>query len=132
MFIQKEEWLQALREIFSLIDFAARSILNKIEIIKLNHQLEQLSITDTLTGAFNRRQLMVMLAHEIELFQRYGHPFSLILLDIDHFKNVNDTFCHQYGDEVLVKISKLVKKELRSSDSFFQYGGKNLSFSFQI
>jgi diguanylate cyclase (GGDEF)-like protein len=89
-----------------------------------NDELTYLASRDELTGILNRRALMARLHEEWALSFRYGTPMSLIMLDIDHFKQVNDRFGHQVGDEVLVRFTTLVQKELRVNDLFARYGGE--------
>ena len=123
--VLKEEWTNALREVVSLIDYAIKSIVIKIEKDELTQELKQLSTTDPLTGIFNRRQLIKVLANEEKVIERYGGYFSLIMFDIDHFKMINDTYGHPYGDYVLREISQVIlKHELRASDLLFRYGGE--------
>jgi len=89
-----------------------------------NELLRELSNTDHLTGLFNRRYLMEALAKEVQRNLRKGGDLSLIILDIDHFKQVNDTYGHQQGDSVLQKVALLLKKELRAYDTAARYGGE--------
>ena len=84
---------------------------------------EKLVITDDLTGIYNRRYLMHRLKEEVKRVKRYNYYFSILLFDIDYFKNVNDTFGHLAGDEVLKKITKIVEKQIREVDIFARYGG---------
>ena len=86
--------------------------------------LLQLSITDPLTGIFNRRQLFVLGENAFEQAIRYEHPLSILMLDVDHFKQVNDTYGHQKGDEVLVSLANIVKEKTRKADIFGRYGGE--------
>ncbi len=83
-----------------------------------------LSIIDGLTGAFNRRYLEDTLKKDFDKFVRYNHKFSIIMMDIDHFKRINDTYGHQAGDEVLKHLVKTVKKSIRTSDIIARYGGE--------
>jgi len=89
-----------------------------------NERLLELSNTDHLTGLFNRRYLMDILDKELQRCIRKSGCLSLIILDIDHFKKVNDTFGHQQGDEVLKIVSKALQKELRNYDIAARYGGE--------
>ena len=89
-----------------------------------NKELERLSRTDALTGASNRVQIDEILAYEIQRAERSGHYFSVIVLDIDHFKQINDTWGHQIGDRVLIRISQLVRQQIRKSDTFGRWGGE--------
>ncbi|MBN1354974.1 diguanylate cyclase [bacterium] len=90
-------------------------------------QLEQLSITDELTGIFNRRYFFRMLDTEWERAERYGRPLSLILFDIDHFKKINDTYGHAAGDEVLRRIAGKMNEILRDSDTLARFGGEEFT-----
>lgn len=89
-----------------------------------NLELEQFSITDSLTGLYNRHKLDMHLVREKERSDRYNHVFSLVILDIDHFKSINDRFGHQAGDEVLRQVGALIKKSIRSSDIPGRWGGE--------
>lgn len=89
-----------------------------------NELLLELSNTDYLTGLFNRRYLMDMLDKEFQRTLRKGGQLSLIILDIDHFKSVNDTYGHLQGDIVLQKVAVHLQKELRSYDIAARYGGE--------
>ncbi len=87
-------------------------------------QLERIALNDHLTGIENRYSLERFLDGEIERQDRYLEPLSLIMLDIDRFKEVNDTWGHASGDFVLVRIANLVKSEIRSIDRVFRWGGE--------
>lgn len=89
-----------------------------------NEENLRLSITDALTGVFNRRYLMDQLQRELERAQRYQHPISLLLCDVDHFKRINDTHGHQTGDEVLISFAQSLHASLRDSDWIARYGGE--------
>jgi len=89
-----------------------------------NKTLERLSITDPLTGLYNRGKLDEEILNEIARAERYGHQFGVMLLDIDYFKEVNDTHGHQVGDEVLVTIAKILKKQTRVNDIIGRWGGE--------
>ncbi len=91
---------------------------------KRTHELEQLSVTDQLTKLYNRRKIDKILATEIEQARRYDHSFSLILIDIDHFKKINDNYGHQSGDHVLQAISKLFLSNIRKTDMVGRWGGE--------
>ncbi len=82
------------------------------------------AFTDELTGLYNRAFFNEVIKREINLFQREGAEFCLIMLDIDFFKKVNDTYGHQMGDEILKKLSMIVKKHIRESDIFARWGGE--------
>jgi diguanylate cyclase (GGDEF)-like protein len=79
---------------------------------------------DELTGAYNRRHLLEIMAHERERAERHGHPFSLCILDIDHFKAINDNYGHATGDVVLRELARRIGAELRSRDRLGRWGGE--------
>ncbi len=87
-------------------------------------ELEERSITDQLTGLYNRRHLELALATECERARRHGHPVSLLLLDIDHFKAYNDSHGHLAGDEVLRRVGQLLRETVRAGDCAARYGGE--------
>lgn len=90
----------------------------------LNKELARLSVTDRLTGLFNRMKLDEALALETQRAQRTGQPFSLIMVDVDHFKLVNDTHGHQTGDRVLVEVAHLLRDGTREIDLVGRWGGE--------
>ncbi len=87
-------------------------------------QLEKLATTDALTAAYNRRKLNELTLAELERVRRYGRPLSLFILDIDHFKRVNDTYGHEAGDQVLVTLAGLLRAGIRATDSLARWGGE--------
>jgi diguanylate cyclase (GGDEF)-like protein len=87
-------------------------------------KMRELSETDELTNIFNRRKFNKTIANQISKFKNDNHIFSLILMDIDHFKNINDTYGHPVGDEVLKSLSHIVQNEIRKDDIFARYGGE--------
>lgn len=92
-----------------------------------NRLLEELSNTDALTQLANRRQLMSILAQEFQRSQRAKHPLSLIMVDIDHFKSINDTFGHQQGDVVLKTVAGTLRSALREYDLASRFGGEEFA-----
>lgn len=109
----------------------------KIELEKVNKVLnyekekyEHLAMTDPLTGLYNRAFLIEVLNNKINEFNRYGRNFSVMLVDLDRFKLVNDKFGHMAGDEVLKKISNVFVSECRSSDIVARYGGEEFMLVF--
>jgi diguanylate cyclase (GGDEF)-like protein len=88
--------------------------------------LEQENITDPLIGIYNRRYLERRLEQEIQIARRHSLPLAVLMLDIDHFKRVNDTFGHPVGDQVLSYLGKLVLGAVRESDIVCRYGGEEL------
>ena len=87
-------------------------------------ELEQLASTDKLTGLWNRRRLEDCVRREMERFERYQHPLSLLLFDIDCFKAINDRYGHASGDEVLQRVTALLQGGLRGADSLARWGGE--------
>jgi diguanylate cyclase (GGDEF)-like protein len=94
------------------------------ELALKNQELERLAIHDRLTGLYNRRKLDESLDQEIERAARYNRPLSVIMLDLDHFKKVNDTCGHPAGDAVLVEAAVRLKKALRANDTVGRWGGE--------
>jgi diguanylate cyclase (GGDEF)-like protein len=92
-----------------------------------NQQLKELSQTDALTGLANRRHLMDILATEFERSRRNDVHFSLLMIDLDHFKKVNDTYGHQEGDVVLRSLAELMLCHLRQYDTAARFGGEEFS-----
>jgi diguanylate cyclase (GGDEF)-like protein len=90
-------------------------------------ELERLSVTDGLTGLFNRRYFNTRLHQEFQRAQRYSDPVSLMMLDIDHFKKVNDTYGHPFGDVVLKGTAELVRASVRDPDICARYGGEEFA-----
>lgn len=91
---------------------------------KANELLLTMSNTDHLTGLYNRRFLEEALAREFQRAQRRRNNLSVLILDIDHFKRINDTYGHQRGDSVLCKVASLFRKELRDYDTAARFGGE--------
>ena len=94
------------------------------ELREVVESLEQLASTDRLTNAWNRRRFEEAVESEVHRFHRYGHPISLMMLDIDHFKKVNDTYGHQEGDRVLKQVAECIFATIRKSDSLTRWGGE--------
>ena len=103
------------------------AVVNSIDVTKMKEmedQLKLLSQTDPLTQTFNRVKFHDSLAREINRAKRYETELTLIMFDIDHFKHINDTHGHDVGDDVLVKLTKLVKTCIRETDIFARWGGE--------
>ncbi|MFJ7736866.1 sensor domain-containing diguanylate cyclase [Lysinibacillus sp. NPDC097287] len=94
------------------------------ELMDMNAILIELSVTDKLTGLKNRRFFQDKLEENITLYRETGKTFSLLILDIDHFKKVNDTYGHQVGDEVLIQLASVLKTQTREADIAARYGGE--------
>jgi two-component system, cell cycle response regulator len=97
------------------------------ELFRVNQKLEQMAITDGLTGCYNRRYLMQQLEHEVLLNMRYRIPFTIFLFDIDHFKQINDRYGHLVGDEVIRSTADIVRTKLRRTDILARYGGEEFT-----
>jgi diguanylate cyclase (GGDEF)-like protein len=97
------------------------------ELVKANKMLEELSVTDGLTGLHNYRYLMRVLDTEYKRARRYNHRFALLMLDIDRFKDVNDHFGHPCGDFILQEVGRLLKDGVRNTDVVTRYGGDEMA-----
>ena len=94
---------------------------------RLYEQTEKLATTDGLTGLLNRRTMNVQLAARLREAQRYGRPLAFLLLDVDHFKKVNDTWGHPAGDAVLKGVARTAQKQARDTDLVARYGGEEMA-----
>jgi diguanylate cyclase (GGDEF)-like protein/PAS domain S-box-containing protein len=107
-----------------LVETIAQQTSIAIDNAKLFEKMQEMAITDSLTGLYNRRYFYMLLDNEIERAKRYQSPLSLIMIDIDHFKLMNDKFGHLAGDEILKSVSGMCKKLLRHIDNMFRIGGE--------
>ena len=98
-------------------------VIERNMLLKRSDDLEKLSITDPLTGIYNRRYLNSRLTEEITRYNRYKHPFSFMILDLDKFKLFNDTYGHLAGDTLIKDLAKLVEGSLRTVDIAARFGG---------
>ena len=92
--------------------------------IRQNRLLKNLSQTDSLSGLYNRRFMNQKLEEEISKYKRYKTPFSLLLIDIDYFKKINDTYGHDKGDLIIKQISSLIQQNIRNTDISARWGGE--------
>ncbi|CAK0746091.1 NitT/TauT family transport system substrate-binding protein [Gammaproteobacteria bacterium] len=97
---------------------------NLAQIQELHHQLQEQAIRDPLTGLYNRRYLDETLDRELARAKRDGYPVSVCMIDLDHFKLVNDTYGHKAGDEVLKSLGALLRSDAREGDIPCRYGGE--------
>jgi diguanylate cyclase (GGDEF)-like protein len=97
------------------------------ELRTLSERLQGLSATDALTAIANRRTFDERLAVEVARSNRYGAPLSLVMIDLDHFKELNDRFGHPAGDEVLKRVAVLIDREKRLGDVVARYGGEEFA-----
>jgi diguanylate cyclase (GGDEF)-like protein len=95
-----------------------------MENVQLHEEAQRLSITDGLTGVWNRRYFQMQFRQVLATSLRFGRSFSVLMLDLDHFKEVNDTYGHQRGDAILIEFAQRVKRTLREVDTFARYGGE--------
>ncbi|HIJ37061.1 MAG TPA: diguanylate cyclase [Deltaproteobacteria bacterium] len=118
-------------ELMARLKTATRILELEESLKKANEEIRLLSITDALTGCFNRAYMDETLPKEVKRSLRYGHPLSLIMGDIDHFKKVNDTYGHQAGDEILRRFVACLKNEIRQEiDWIARYGGEEFLLIF--
>jgi diguanylate cyclase (GGDEF)-like protein len=110
----------------SLIDGLLLQGASAIQAAQLHAEVEEISHKDALTGLANRRQFDTDLAAEVERAHRYDRPLVLIMMDLDHFKRINDAYGHQRGDEVLQDVAGLLTTDLREIDTAYRYGGEEL------
>jgi diguanylate cyclase (GGDEF)-like protein len=102
-----------------LCDYAAIAIQN----VRAVERIQELTIIDDCTGLFNSRHLFSVTENELERSRRFNLPFSLIFIDLDHFKRVNDLYGHLTGSRLLAEIAHTIKHNVRGVDSAFRYGG---------
>ena len=95
--------------------------------VRLEGELKKLATTDTLTGIDNRHQFFLRAAQELKRAKRYGHPLTVLMIDIDYFKSINDTHGHQAGDVVLKALAALTLNTLRETDVFGRIGGEEFA-----
>lgn len=98
--------------------------LRNAQLDEVNQELNTLAIHDELTGLYNRHFITGQLAQQMDLFERYNTACTLVMIDIDHFKQVNDRHGHVAGDNVLVAFSRRIEAQLRQGDIFARYGGE--------
>jgi diguanylate cyclase (GGDEF)-like protein len=97
------------------------------DIVKNARELERLATTDGMTGIYNRRHFLALADHEWSRARRYGRPVSFLMVDIDYFKAVNDTFGHQVGDEMIVHLANLAHGCKRDTDVLARIGGEEFA-----
>jgi diguanylate cyclase (GGDEF)-like protein len=124
-----EQKLRFFRLVFVVFGVNIAALLLVIWVVRYHvaGRLEHYAHYDVLTGAYNKNTFNDLIDREIERRKRSGNPFSIITLDIDHFKSVNDTYGHKSGDKVLQEISRVVKKLVRRYDLFCRTGGEEFT-----
>ena len=115
------------REAEELLEYLAGQAVVSIENASLHEAVERQAVTDELTGLANVRAFVSILDREIERSRRFGTPLGLVMLDIDDFKRVNDTFGHQQGDEVLALVAGVLRDLSRDLDAPARYGGEEMA-----
>jgi len=113
------------RDLATIRTFASQATV-AVDNVLLHEEAQRLSVTDGLTGLWNYRYFTMMIGKEIERATRFSRPLSLLLLDLDHFKAVNDTFGHQRGDRVLIELASRIRAEVRDVDTVARYGGEEI------
>ncbi|MFC1559085.1 diguanylate cyclase, partial [Gemmatimonadota bacterium] len=107
-----------------VVEIVAAQISQLLSKALLYEEMAKMAVTDGLTGLFNHRHCFIRLEAEFKRAQRYSYPLSLIMMDIDHFKNFNDTYGHLQGDDVLRKIADIITLTMRETDVVARYGGE--------
>jgi len=120
----RSEEIELIEQMSALIEDLHREIENRTE---LSTELARMATTDFLTGVSNRREFDEILLDEWNRMKRYQSHFALMIIDLDHFKSVNDKFGHQVGDEVLKKVAKVLKAVVRGEDVVARYGGEEFA-----
>ena len=95
-----------------------------VDNVLLHQEAQRLSLTDPLTGLWNYRYLTLALGHEIERATRFGRPLTVLMLDLDRFKQINDRHGHQIGDAVLIELAARMRTQVREVDTLARYGGE--------
>jgi diguanylate cyclase (GGDEF)-like protein len=111
-------------EVLARVNASRRVVEMQQQLVEMARQLEELSGRDDLTGIFNRRHFRKTVARAFDHSRRYKRPLSVALIDVDHFKKVNDCFGHQTGDTVLAEVANRFLRSVRSSDYLARYGGE--------
>ena len=112
------------RELFSYLTNQASV---SVENVDLHETVQRQAVTDELTGLFNHRRFQEVMTQEVERARRYGQEMGLIMLDIDNFKRVNDTYGHLQGDEVLREVARVLRQSSREIDEPARYGGEEMA-----
>ena len=107
----------------STLDLVLRNGVERARLLAENESLKDKVIFDDQTEVYNRRYMEMCLDEEIERSSRYDHPFSILFLDLDHLKEINDRYGHIYGSKVLRSVATLLRGRLRKSDKIFRFGG---------
>ena len=112
------------KEDISFLEHAVKELSVSLDNAKIHKKVNELSITDDLTGLYNRRKMDEVLENEFNKAKRYGNGLSIMILDIDHFKRINDFYGHKVGDVVLSRIGGILMRNIRNIDIATRYGGE--------
>ena len=126
-YMQQSCTLTPLRDEKGQVENIVVSVQNVTESVYLEQNLKLMTQQDSLTGIYNRRFLDRRLEEEFKRFRRSGRRFSLLMIDIDNFKMVNDNYGHQFGDQVLKVIARCCSDEVRGSDIVARFGGEEFA-----
>jgi len=111
------------REDVELVEILAGHLREEIKRVRLQKELREQAIKDPLTGLYNRRYFNETLRKEVEKSKRYDSPIAFVMIDVNRFKEINDRYSHQTGDQVLVQVAGLIGENVRSADTVVRYGG---------
>ncbi len=124
MFIATDQAVMLPRNDMNMIADVSDRVAAVIAHAELFAQVERQAVTDPMTGLFNRRYFQEQLTKEIDRYQRFGHPFSLIIADLDLLKKINDKFGHPSGDAAIKHIANIMKSCVRDVDTVGRFGGE--------
>jgi diguanylate cyclase (GGDEF) domain len=113
-----------------VVSVGAMVVLVALVLVLSSSRVERLITTDGLTGVYNKASFLGSLKRQAKTARKTGEPLLVMMADLDHFKNVNDTYGHQFGDKVLTGVAKAIKSVLRESDCLARYGGEEFSAYF--
>ena len=120
------EWTEKRRQLAQTYVNSAQSVLTTLQLLA---EAEKQSMTDALTGLYNRRSMENLLQREVALCERHNHALSLVMIDLDHFKEINDTHGHAAGDHMLRAFADCVRITLRKTDLAFRFGGDEFAIA---
>ncbi len=123
-YMQQSCTMGPLRNEAGEIEYLFVAVHDVTETVNFEQKLVAMNMMDSLTGVNNRRSLEAHLQEEVDRHLRYRHALSLIMLDIDHFKDVNDTYGHQCGDHILQMMAEIISASMRKEDILARYGGE--------
>ena len=108
--------------VFAMFSYLASYYLRMV--VSAQRKLREMATTDSLTGLLNRRHMTYLAEREVARFKRSRHPVGFLLLDVDHFKSINDAFGHDIGDKVLIFVADMIREHLRAQDLVARWGGE--------